>query len=255
MLTWRSSNVAKARTERWDMMCLPRWPLELASPFGNFSVLDSSIRRTAYLVKAPRDRTVVDGAATRLVPVSLCRDRGGAPIRVRPPCDGLALWIRAQILSLEVAQFVLWAKVFGRKTRAALQADDFHTRLAELGRENSACCADTDYNDIRFFGGHGSCPPRRSLRLQADQSASCECLFALHIRRRECRMCAGEAYKAPSGEVLVAAVDRVGEHAFHRMCAHGVEERWRTRPGEFGGLVLLERHDHLVLTRGIELHE
>src|SRR5262249_29417700 len=47
---------------------------------------------------------------------------------------------------------------------------------------------------------------------------------ALHVRRGEFHLPAGESHQAPSGEVLVAAVDRVGKHSFHRVRAHGVEE-------------------------------
>ena len=93
-------------------------------------------RAEVVLVKAPRDRAVVDGAAARLVAVILHRDRVRARIRVRPPGDGLALDVRAQVLPLEVAQFVMRVEVCGRQTRAALQPNDFHARFAELGREN-----------------------------------------------------------------------------------------------------------------------
>src|SRR5262249_36808249 len=55
---------------------------------------------------------------------------------------------------------------------------------------------------------------------------------ALHVRRGEFHLPAGESHQAPSGEVLVAAVNRVGKHSFHRVRAHGVEESGRRGPGE-----------------------
>ena len=57
----------------------------------------------------------------------------------------------------------------------------------------------------------------------------------------------GKSDQAPAGEVLVAAIDRVGEHAFHGVGAQRVEERLRGRPGEARRLALLERGDHFVL--------
>ena len=62
----------------------------------------------------------------------------------------------------------------------------------------------------------------------------------LHLR-------AGKTDEAPAGEVLVAAIDRVGEHAFHRVRAERVEEGLRRGPGEAGRLAVLERGDHFVL--------
>ena len=98
---------------------------------------------------------------------SLQRDRGSkkrlyarARIPVRPPGYGLAFCIWTQVLPLEVPQFVLRAEVRGSQTRSALQANDFHSCLAELCREYSACGAHTDDDDISLFGCHSSCPPR-----------------------------------------------------------------------------------------------
>src|SRR5215472_6050813 len=104
---------------------------------------------------------------------------------------------------------------------------------------------------------NGSYPLRRSLRLclQADDRCAGEGVLALHIRRREQRLRAREANEDPAGEVLVAAVDRVSEHSFHGMCTHGSEERLRARPSEAGRLAFLERRDHGVLLRRIELHK
>ncbi len=82
-----------------------------------------------------------------------------------------------------------------------------------------------------------------------------ERVLALQVLGREQRLRAGEVDQPPAGEVLVAAVDRVGEHALHGVRAHGVEEQRRRRPGEPGRLVLLERRDHLVLLGGVELGE
>src|SRR5436309_8009513 len=60
---------------------------------------------------------------------------------------------------------------------------------------------------------------QRALLLQADDGRTRELLLALHVRRREHRLRAGEADEAPAREVLVAAVDRVGEHPLHRVRA------------------------------------
>src|SRR5262245_47577287 len=100
-------------------------------------------------------------------------------------------------------------------------------------------------------------PPHRwfGLRLQAGDGRAGEWILALHIGGREQRLRAGEADQDPAGEVLVAAIDGVGEHPFHRVSAHGVEERLRARPGERRRLALLERGDHCVLAGGVELHE
>ena len=71
--------------------------------------------------------------------------------------------------------------------------------------------------------------PTRALGrcLQADDGRARERLLALQIRRRENRLRAGKADQAPAREVLVAAVERVGEHAFHRVRPKGVEELLR----------------------------
>src|SRR5262249_25661626 len=77
-------------------------------------------------------------------------------------------------------------------------------------------------------------PPHRSLglRLQADDGRARECILALHIGGREQGLRAGETDQHPAREVLVAAIDGVGEHPFHGVRAHGVEECLRARPGE-----------------------
>ena len=107
------------------------------------------------LVQAPRHRAVMDGAAAGLVAVALGRDRGRAHIGIPPPGDGLALRVRAQILPLEVAQFIVRVEVLGGETRAALEPDDFHARFAELGREDSAGRAHAHDDDVGFFRCHG----------------------------------------------------------------------------------------------------
>ena len=73
-----------------------------------------------------------------------------------------------RVLALEIAQFVVRLEVCGGQARAAFQADDFHARFAEFGREDAARRADADDDDVRFFGCHGSALPHRGLRLQAD---------------------------------------------------------------------------------------
>ena len=78
------------------------------------------------------------GAAPGLVAVVLPHNGDRAAIGVRPPGDGLAFRIGPQIELLEVAQFIMWVEVLGLEARPALEANDFHSRLAELGRENPA---------------------------------------------------------------------------------------------------------------------
>src|SRR5262249_17527085 len=94
--------------------------------------------------------------------------------------------------------------------------------------------------------------PSTGLSLQSDDGQSRERSAALHVRRGELQLPAGESDQAPAGEVLVAAVDRVGEHPFHRVRAHGVEEGGRRGPGELARLALLEAGEALVWWGGGE---
>src|SRR5580700_5774864 len=107
------------------------------------------------LVHAPGEGAVVDSAAARLVAViENCHwVRSGA--RIWPPGDGLALPVRAKILPLEISQFIVRVKVRGGEARAALEADDFHSRFSKLGCENTAHRAHADDDDICFFDCHG----------------------------------------------------------------------------------------------------
>src|SRR5947208_3275367 len=73
-------------------------------------------------------------------------------------------------------------------------------------------------------------PPSTGLSLQSDDGQPRERSAALHVRRGKFHLRAGESDQAPSGEVLVAAVNRVGEHPFHCVRAHGVEEGDRRGP-------------------------
>jgi hypothetical protein len=50
-------------------------------------------------------------------------------------------------------------------------------------------------------------------------------LLALHVRGGEERLGSAKADQLPAGEVLVAAIDRVGENAFRGVDADGVEKR------------------------------
>src|SRR5215471_5502464 len=97
--------------------------------------------------------------------------------------------------------------------------------------------------------------PSTGLGLQSDDGQPRERSAALHIRRGELHLPAGESHQAPAGKVLIAAVNRVGEHFFHRVRAHGVEEGGRRGPGELARLALFERGDDLVLLRGGEIAE
>src|SRR5438552_13803203 len=83
-----------------------------------------------------------------------------------------------------------------------------------------------------------SCPPRGrfGLRLQAHHRRAGEGLFALELGLGELRLRPGEADEPPAREVLVAAIDGVGEHALHRVGAQRVEEALRARPGKAFGL-------------------
>src|SRR5262249_58022287 len=65
--------------------------------------------------------------------------------------------------------------------------------------------------------------PSARFGLQADDGQPRERFAALHVRRGEFHLPAGESHQAPSGEVLVAAVNRVGTQSLHRVRAHGVE--------------------------------
>src|SRR5262249_19157372 len=104
---------------------------------------------------------VRSGPAAALVAVVLVRDRLCGHVRIGPPGDGLTLDVRAQILALEIAQFVVRVEVLSGQARPALQADDLHARFAELGCEDAACRAHADDDDVGFFGCHGSRPPRQ----------------------------------------------------------------------------------------------
>jgi hypothetical protein len=98
----------------------------------------------------------VNRAAARLVAVIQDADRVRAHATVRPPRDRLALVVRAQILPLEVAQFIQAREVRGVVTRTAFEGDDLHARLGELRRDDSTGGARADDDDIRFLGGHDS---------------------------------------------------------------------------------------------------
>src|ERR1035437_422548 len=116
-------------------------------------------RAEVVLVKAPRECAVMDGAATCLVAIIQNRERVRAYIRVRPPSDGMALHVGAQLLPLEVAQFIVRGEVRRGKPRTALQADDFHPGFARLGREYPSCRTNTDDDHSRLLNCHGSSLP------------------------------------------------------------------------------------------------
>src|SRR5215469_1725747 len=100
-----------------------------------------------------------------------------------------------------------------------------------------------------------SCPLGVGPGLQPGDGHAGKRLFARKVGARVEELCAREADELPAGEVLVAAVDRVGEHAFHGMGAQSVEERLRGRECELARLALFQRADHFVLLGGAELHE
>src|SRR6266850_3173294 len=91
--------------------------------------------------------------------------------------------------------------------------------------------------------------------LQTSDWRTCERLFALHIRLRENGLGAREADQAPASKVLVAAVDRIGEHAFHCVRPDNVEKLLRRGPCELCCLALFERRDHFILPHGLEPYE
>ena len=68
-------------------------------------------------------------------------------------------------------------------------------------------------------------------------------------------MRAGEANEPPPREVLIAAIDWVGEHAFHRVRAQCGEESLGRGPGEVAGPVLLQGRDDIVLLGSGKLRE
>ena len=108
---------------------------------------------------APRERAIVDRASARLIAVIQNRHRVRARAGIWPPSDGLALNVRAKFLPLKITQFIVRVEVRGAKARATLQANDFHSRFAKFGREDSADRSNTNDDDIRFFGCHCLCPP------------------------------------------------------------------------------------------------
>ena len=77
----------------------------------------------------------------------------------------------------------------------------------------------------------------------------------MNIRGREQRLRAGEANEPPPREVLIAAIDRVGEHALHRVRAQRGEEGLGRGPGEVVGPVLLQCRDDIILLGSGKLSE
>src|SRR6202043_1271352 len=112
-------------------------------------------------VKAPGKRAVVDRAASRLIAVIQNRHRLGICFCVGPPSNGLPFGIGAQLLALEIAQFIERAEVLGCKARTSFETDHFHAGFAEFGGEYSTHCAYTHDDDICFFGGHELTPSVR----------------------------------------------------------------------------------------------
>jgi hypothetical protein len=92
---------------------------------------------------APRLRAIVQ---------RLQRDR--ARVRVGAPRDRLAFPIRAKVLALEIAEFVMRLEILRLEARTAFEADDPHARFAELRRKNAAGAAYADDDDIGFFDCH-----------------------------------------------------------------------------------------------------
>src|SRR3954447_26519097 len=97
--------------------------------------------------------------------------------------------------------------------------------------------------------------PHRGLRLQTDHGRSLISLAALHVGGGKLRLRARKAHEAPAGEILIAAIDRVGEHALDGVDAHGVEEGLGLRPGEIRSLAGVERLEHFILLGGAEPRE
>src|SRR5262249_54583548 len=87
-------------------------------------------------------------------------------------------------------------------------------------------------------------------RLQADNGLARERIGAVHVLDGELRLRAWEPDQPPACEVLIAAIDRVGEQALHRVRAHRGEEGLRARPGEVRRLALFQGGDAFVLLRG-----
>ena len=166
------------------------------------------VRAEIVLMHAPRKRAVMDGPAAGLIAVIQNVHGVRARACVGTPRHRLALPVRAKILPLEVTQFIVRVEIRGAESRAALQANDLHSRLAQLSREDSSDRAHTNDHDICFLGCHCLSPPRRAFGygLQADHGRARERLLALQIRRREDRLRAGKCHQPPAGEIPVAAV-------------------------------------------------
>src|ERR1700680_2170640 len=112
-------------------------------------------------VKAPGKSAVVDCAASGLIAVIQNRHRLGIGFCVWPPSNGLPFGIGAQLLALEIAQFIERAEILGCKAGTSFETDDFHAGFAKFGGEYSANCAYTHNDDICFFGGHELTPSVR----------------------------------------------------------------------------------------------
>src|SRR5258708_7551986 len=104
---------------------------------------------------APGECAVVNCASACLIAVIQYAHRVRSHAGMGPPGDGLALPVWAKLLPLEVTQFIMRIEIRGAKARAALQANDFHSRFAKLGREDSPDRAHANNDDICFFGCHG----------------------------------------------------------------------------------------------------
>src|SRR5216684_8188487 len=74
-------------------------------------------------------------------------------------------------------------------------------------------------------------------------------IFAMH------RDDAGEAEHAPARLVAIAAVDRVGEHAFHHGLVHGAPERAHRQAAVEGDLGGREADQHLLALLRVEAVE
>src|SRR3984893_6566815 len=220
-------------------------------------------RAKVVFVKAPGKRAVVDRAASGLIAVIQYGHRLGIGFCVGPPSDGLPFGIGAQLLALEIAQFIERAEILGCKARTSFEPDDFHPGFAEFGGEYSAHCSYTHNDDICSLGGHGLLRPsgrfglslQPCLRLYPGHGRACEDLFVLQIHRREIALSAGEAYQAPTRKVAVSTINRVREHAFHSVRPNDVEEFLRRGPTKAGCFTLFERRNDFVLLGSFELDE
>ncbi len=122
----------------------------------------------------------------------------------------------------------------GMRCAAAFQRDHVEAGLGELARHDAAAPPRADQDGIDRFHCLGHVPSlsaevRDRLRLDVEFLAAIELGLRAVARRQP-----GIADHAPRYLVAVAAVDRIGEEAFHGRLVDRLEKRLRVEVGKFG---------------------